>query len=157
VDYENLVSDFAQRTKANLELVDREARRGATGTAFEVTQLVNSMLGLLVFPQQRWFDRIPKTPMSELVDAGWPSITVYGEVPGNDLRGLSRYLRNGITHFNIRFLPDTSGRITGLAIWNAPRNGAERNWEANLSVAALRFIALEFISMLSDRHLPLDS
>lgn len=151
MDYENLVSDFAQRTKANLELVDREARRGKPGTAFEVTQLVNSMLGLLVFPQQRWFDRIPKTPMSELIDAGWPSITVYGEVPGNDLRGLSRYLRNGITHFNIRFLTDDSGQISGLAIWNIPRNGIRRNWEANLSVVSLRFIALEFIRLLSDQ------
>jgi len=148
VNYEELVGDFAQRTKRNLELIEQYPSEDAQGGAFEVTQLVNSMLGLLVFPQQRWFDRIPLTPVPELVSGGWPSITIDGSVPGNNLRGLARYLRNGIAHFNLQFLSDTTGRITGLRIWNV-RVGGRRDWTAQLSVADLRFVAMRFVDMLS--------
>ncbi len=152
MNYEELVSDFAQRTKANLDLVEMHAARGAPHTAFEVTQLVNSMLGLLVFPQQRWFDRIPRTPLNQLIANGWPSITVYGSVPDDDLRGLSRYLRNAISHCNVEFLSDGFGDIGGLRIWNTPPRKVEPDWKAQLSIQALRFIALRFIDMLSDHQ-----
>jgi hypothetical protein len=148
VNYEDLVADFSQRTKRNLELIEQLASEHAVGGAFEVTQLVNSMLGLLVFPQQRWFDRIPLTPVPELVSAGWPTITVDGSVPGNDLRGLARYLRNGIAHFNLEFIADTSGLISGLRIWNV-RSDGRRDWTAQLGVADLRFVAMKFVDMLS--------
>jgi hypothetical protein len=150
LNYGELVSDFAQRTKANLELVEKQAARSPRHDAFEVTQLVNSMLGLLVFPQQRWFDRIPRTPLPHLIAKGWPSITVHGAVPDDDLRGLSRYLRNAIAHCNVEFLPDDSGHIAGLRIWNLPPGKSEPDWKAELSVEALRFIALQFVDMLSD-------
>ncbi len=152
MNYEELVSDFAQRTKANLDLVEKHAASGAPHIAFEVTQLVNSMLGLLVFPQQRWFDRIPRTPLTQLIANGWPSITVYGSVPDDDLRGLSRYLRNAISHCNVEFLSDGFGDIGGLRIWNTPPRKVEPDWKAQLSIQALRFIALQFIDMLSDHQ-----
>ena len=51
--YEDVIADFAKRTEANLQTIRRLAKEGGATPAFEVTQLVNSMLGLLVFPQQR--------------------------------------------------------------------------------------------------------
>ena len=150
MNYEELVSDFATRTKTNLELVERQARR-RPGTAFEVTQLVNSTLGLLVFPRERWLDRIPPTTLADLGAAGWPQITVYGAVPGNNLRGLARYLRNAVAHCNVEFLPDDAGRIMGLRLWNTTRDRA-RDWIAELRVAELRYVATKFIEMLTDMN-----
>jgi hypothetical protein len=57
MDYQKeFIIDFARRTRANLEFIESAKRPDV----FEVTQLFNSMLGLLVFPQQSYIDRIPK-------------------------------------------------------------------------------------------------
>jgi hypothetical protein len=62
--YAEVVRDFARRTKANLAAIERLCANGEE--VYEVTQLVNSMLGLLVLPQQEFVDRIPETPLEQL-------------------------------------------------------------------------------------------
>ena len=57
MQYQDLVRDFARRTRTNLEFIRHARNHGES--VYEVTQLVNSMLGLLVFPQQQYVDRIP--------------------------------------------------------------------------------------------------
>lgn len=59
MDYKNVIEDFADRTRTNLALVERYAANG--GEAYEVTQLINSLLGLLVSPRERLPRRIPRT------------------------------------------------------------------------------------------------
>ena len=59
--YEEVVLDFALRTRKNLEAI--EALQRLDAGVFEVTQQINSMLGLLVFPQQEYVESIPKTPL----------------------------------------------------------------------------------------------
>lgn len=38
------------------------------------------MLGLLVFPQKEWFDKIPEIKISYLVKEGWPGFKPMKEV-----------------------------------------------------------------------------
>ena len=45
------VGDFAKRTLANLNIIEQEIRENKD--AYEVTQLINSLLGLIVFPFER--------------------------------------------------------------------------------------------------------
>lgn len=59
------VFSFANRTKRNLKHIERIAEiEKANGTSvqratvFEVTQLINSMIGLVTFPKEAFFDRI---------------------------------------------------------------------------------------------------
>lgn len=54
--------DFAQRTKENLKFIKEEAdRQRASGikeenlTVFEVTQMINSFVGFIMFPKQMFF------------------------------------------------------------------------------------------------------
>ena len=97
---EDVIRDFAERTRLNLRAIERLETDGHD--VYEVTQLVNSTLGLLVFPQQEFVDRIPETPLTELVRDGWPVPTVRrGADRVNNLNQLIRYLRNAIAHFNI--------------------------------------------------------
>jgi hypothetical protein len=111
------------------------------------------MLGLLVFPQQEFVDRIPATPLEQLRHSGWPVPEVRGRFRQvSDLRQLIRYLRNAIAHFNVRFLGDGLGQIRGLHVWNERQNG-ERNWEAELSVDDIRGIAERFIELLETEEL----
>jgi hypothetical protein len=145
MDYETpLVRSFAART---LEYIEKQQNLGED--VYEVTQLINSLLGLLIFPQQRFIEAIPKTPLLELEAQGWPSIQIIqGQSECKTLYDLVRYLRNGVAHFNIRFAANQDGQIQGLQIWNY-RHG-QRNWEAQLSISQLRMIADVFIDTIQD-------
>ena len=163
MNYQNLIRDFAIRTKQNLKVID-EISMTSGSEVFEVTQLINSMLGLLVFPQQTYVNRIPRISLSQLVDLGWPIPRVCGDFKQvKDLNELIRYLRNAVSHFNIRFVEDDRGDISLLRVWNMRPVKDElgkvvrdvsgdvieiKNWEAELGVHELRGIANKFIDLL---------
>jgi hypothetical protein len=147
--YEDVIRDFARRTKANLAAIDRLRADGHE--VYEVTQLINSMLGLLVFPQQKFYDQIPETPLEQLRLEGWPVPEVRGRFEQvTDLRQLLRYLRNAIAHFNVKFLGDGDGQgpIRVLRVWNVDPRKNVTTWEAELSTDDLRGIAERFIKLL---------
>ena len=145
MDYHDVVRDFAERTKKNLHTIERLRAEGEE--VYESTQLINSMLGLLVFPREEFIHRIPETPFAELVRNGWPAPKVRdGFRQATDLRQLVRYMRNAIAHFNMVFLADEERKITGVRLWNT-RQG-QRDWEAELTLEDLREIADRFIQLL---------
>lgn len=160
--YEEVVRDFARRTRRNLEAI--EVLRHQDAGVFEVTQLINSMLGLLIFPQQEYVDSIPRIPLEELQRDGWPIPQLTGKFRQvEDLNELIRYLRNAVAHFNVAFVGDGENSIKVLRIWNMRpvrnergqivrgEDGAvveEKNWEAELTVHQLRGIATRFVDLL---------
>jgi hypothetical protein len=148
MNYESVVRDFAERTRKNLRTIEDLQAKG--GEAYEVTQLVNSMLGLLVFPRERFIARIPQTSLSDLEADGWPVPKVVGDFSqAGDLRELIRYLRNAIAHFNIEFVGE---EIQSVRVWNTSRNGGT-TWKAEIGLKELRAIAERFTDLLlaSDR------
>lgn len=150
--YEDVIADFARRTEANLQTIRLLARAGGATPAFEVTQLVNSMLGLLVFPQQRYLDRIPDTPIADLASNGWPIPKVMGDYPQvPNLRQLVRMLRNAITHCNLKFEPGVGNEIEALTVWNTDPRTKKVTWKARLTVADLEAITTRFIALLLDK------
>ena len=52
--YQDVIRDFAERTRANLRAIERLGTEGVE--AYETTQLLNSMLGLLVFPREEFIE-----------------------------------------------------------------------------------------------------
>lgn len=147
MEYQHLIEDFARRTRDNLQRLN--ALKASGIEVYEVTALVNSMLGLLVFPQQRYVDSIPETPIDELANQGWPIPTVVGEFPQvSNLRQLVRHLRNAISHFNVEFFTDGSGQIAGLIVWNVDPRSTRTTWKARLSVSDLDAIAHRFIALI---------
>lgn len=152
MEYKNVVRDFAERTRKNLDMLRRLQNENPDLEIYEVTQLVNSLLGLLVFPQQSYFNSIPETPLEELVDQGWPVPEVIGPYPqAKDLKELVRYLRNGIAHFNIKFQVDGSGEISGLELWNRPPRG-KINWRARYSLDEVELITEKFLDLLLEEQ-----
>ncbi|MCL5952080.1 MAG: HEPN family nuclease [Chloroflexi bacterium] len=148
--YGDVVRDFASRTRKNLRFIENSLGEPEV-EVFEVTQLVNSMLGLLVFPQQEYVDRIPATPLAELEQRGWPHIrTARGFPTCETLDQLVRYLRNSIAHFNVRFIYNESGDISGVTLWNVDtrKRAKPRTWQADLQIDDLRKIVDRFLDML---------
>lgn len=151
MDYQkDFIVDFAKRTRTNLEFIEQAKNT----EVFEVTQLFNSMLGLLVFPRQSYFDRIPETPLRDLVTNGWPVIKIIrGQTQCETLNQLIRMLRNGISHCNVEFIADEARQLTGLRIWNHERGDRRhgKNWEAELSIQELRSVAFKFIELIESQ------
>ena len=147
MDYTNLVEDFARRTRENLQVLHAAQARGER--AYEVTALVNSMLGLLVFPQQKYVNSIPETSLGDLSMQGWPIPEVLGDFPQvPNLRQLIRHLRNAVSHFNIKFYTDAKDQIAGLTVWNTDPRTRKITWMARLSVSELDTIAQKFIALI---------
>src|SRR5262249_2901464 len=97
MNYETLVADFADRTIANLDFIRKAKAAGED--VYEVTQLWNSLLGLIVALPARQRDRLPLTPLDVLYSAGWPNITTSGKLRHDNLLGLITYMRNAVAHF----------------------------------------------------------
>ena len=149
--YEEVIRDFAERTRANLRAIERLQSEG--GRVYEITQLVNSTLGLLVFPQQKYVNQIPHLPLEQLEQHGWPIPKIRGDFRQvSDLNQLVRYLRNAIAHFNIQFIGDGQNQICLLRVWNTDPRSRRKTWEAELSVDDLRKISNRFIDLLLNEH-----
>lgn len=148
--YKDVVADFAERTRKNLEVIKDIQKKQKDSQVFEVTQLINSMLGLLVFPKEAYFNKIPAISLSQIAKQGWPIPNVRaGYLPPKTLRDMIRLLRNAIAHFNLEFTIDKNDQISGLVVWNEYEG--TKTWEAELSIADLEGITLRFIDLLKKR------
>jgi len=145
MEYKNLVTDFIERTQQNLKVIE-EINKKDLLPVYEVTQLINSLLGLLVFPCESYYDQIPEIPLAQLVQKGWIIPRVSGKFQQvENLRELMRYLRNSIAHTNIRFLSD-GHELTGITLWNC-RN-REKNWQVNKTLPELKSLTSQFVDLL---------
>lgn len=146
MEYKDLIADFAQRTLRNLDHVQEQGRTG-NEDVYPVTQLWNSLLGLIVLPHEAHLGQIPKTPMPELWASGWPRFAVEGREP-ETLHHLLRNFRNAVAHFNVDFRADPQGEITSVTVWTKAtgREGegvikGSRLWQCRLSVEELEALA----------------
>ncbi len=147
MEYHALIEDFARRTRCNLLALRRLQDSGVE--VFEVTALVNSMLGLLIFPQQGYIDGLPEVPLEELALEGWPIPEVLDGYPqAPNLKQLIRHLRNAVSHFHIKFNADNSGQIASLTVWDTNPRHNNITWKARLAVGQLEAIAMQFVALL---------
>jgi len=147
MDYQHVIWDFAQRTRQNLDYIEKAQNDGHD--VFEITQLVISVLGLLLFPKERYFNSIPRKSLDMLKEDGWPDIKVVGDFESHkNLRELIRYLRNAIAHFNIEFISDPTYQLHGLRVWNCYKKGSPKTWEAEISFDELRTIVDKFTDLI---------
>lgn len=145
----NTVHDFMRRTEANLKLIEEGASREQS-RHFEVTQLINSAIGLLMFPSEELLDRLPRRKMSEFSDTSLPKV-LYGRYKGEDdpdLQTLVRYLRNSIAHYNVQFV-NHNNIIQGLYVWNRPHH-EKPDWIAYVSIDTLRSLFKRLCSVFKD-------
>lgn len=133
--------EFAQRTLKNLVHIKR---------AFEshedvhlVTQLANSLLGLVVFPWEK--DAIAPVATSELVDlarAGWPAWNIYQDDDTKEkttnLGRLAYHLRNAVAHRRVSFSSDQPAlRDVVLHVHDRKNAKAPIYWRASINAEHL--------------------
>ncbi len=130
VVYADLLRDFASRTMTNLKFIEEAAHQGGL---FEVTQLVNSFLGLFVFAQQS--GQMPKR-----LYLGGTSLS------GGDYG----HFRNAISHFHIKQITQ-GGEICGLVLWDQWPDENHRNWQRKFTIDELRTIVDQMYAHLMDQ------
>lgn len=132
---------FMARTRKNLENYKGE---------YEATHPINSLLGLLVIPKEKIFDRIPATPPDQLDTTQWGSVSDWmtqsnkcdlGHVHTLTLRQFVRKLRNAVAHFHIKPYPET-GVVEGFHF-------EDGSFKANIPVHDLKVFVMQLSSELA--------
>lgn len=93
------IKDLVIRTKSNYE-------RLKSGP-YEVTQLLNSAVGLLIIPQQKLFNQIADEMVSEeLLNKMLASVTNNSYKKPLCLTEITRHLRNSIAHAHVKYIAE---------------------------------------------------
>lgn len=143
----NTIEGFALRVRKNLDfmIVAREDDEDI----HIVTQLVCSLLGLIVFPCEHFrrtgFLDFKTMLFEDLVDDGWPKWAFHiGQSESLD-RHLS-HLRNALSHRRVHFSSDDRS-LAGVEVtfWDRAKPEGPDNWSASIDGAGL----LDFVERLS--------
>jgi len=96
---------FAERTRKNLEYIERAEKQGAD--VHVITQLANSLLGLVAFP---WMESFQKSlEESKLGPLDWSQWDIWKDDEGDcvTLDKLVWHLRNAAAHRHIEFTSES--------------------------------------------------
>lgn len=141
----NKAMGIEKRTMINLEFV-REAFDNspdkANAPVHIVTQIVNSLLGLLILPYERGYALLEDdTELKELYAQGWPrwDITKFPPMEPQTLGKLAWHLRNAASHGRYHFSSDSRDpRQVTITVKDKPM-GKNRpiNWRASIRAEKL--------------------
>ena len=138
MQYTDFDNDFIQRTLDIL--LDYKA-------PWEVTLLINCLVGLLILPKERLFDKIPDVNIQELTD-DWgikpEHITnIHCRSCGHKLRNVIRQIRNSVAHMRVRAF--SNGK--DIEIFEFKDTG----FSARIPVEALKIFAIKLATTVSER------
>lgn len=182
------VNEFAYRTKLNYyyqkkrfakseeERIDAEAeienvlremnRKGfAVEEYYEVTDLINSLVGLLVFPEQATYRYISsrENDMRQLFPHLWKCMqsadyrNTYEDEDGdkNSPQNIIRHLRNSLSHNKVMIVPKSATignkqQITAITFKDEKRkpNGQRQEFALTISVKDLEKVVMEICDYL---------
>ncbi|MBB3020418.1 hypothetical protein FHR70_003499 [Microvirga lupini] len=170
-----LLQALAERILANLDLIQSLAPKPGdpdqNRAPYSDTQLLISLLGVLVFPHERAPDALGELlkgykPLPDAVRIVYPSPTELKngvEITGADgerervdpgsLKNLPRLLRNSIAHFNILPL-ERDGLFSGVRVWNKDDDG-NITLVADLDFEEVRSLARHILKALAQPKRPL--
>ena len=138
---EEFEKEFIRRTKVNLKFIQvAHANDTNDEDVYEVTQFINSMLGLLVFPKEAFYKLIDnKKTLDTYRQDGWeiPVPTIGNKAKWNNLQQYVNHMRNGITHNNIDFSSNDNKEVSGMTIFDQYTKKSPKNWEVAFTIEQL--------------------
>ena len=132
MQYEKFKRDFIIRTKENLVKITEQ-------NGYEVTHLINSSIGLLIVPEQKFYNEINDTFVSDATLNEIKSCVTIGN--NISLKDLVRHLRNSISHSRIKFENDNE-RISKIIFEDGKNNTT--TFLAKIGVELYEKFVLEF-------------
>lgn len=144
---------FARRTKSNLDFI-QQASGDPKLQVYEVTQLVNSLLGLLLFPRTYTLGYFRSYKLNQLDPHCWPDLTnqsnARDKLPIITLEQVLREMRNAVAHNDLSFIPDRNNDIQRIVFQNENSKGFDnpyREWSLQLTLPELRLLLNSLLSL----------
>jgi len=133
VEFDDINVDFVRRTLLIIDQYEQYIPQNIPRKEqFEITLLINCLLGLLILPKARHSERIP----SESIESWGMNkefIRNWGNERNKNLKGLIHQLRNSVAHFDIT-ANSFAGEISEIVFRDTHFNN---NFEAVIPVKKL--------------------
>ncbi len=140
MEYKKLLKDFIERT--------RENHYSYTGN-YEVTNLINSSLGLFVFPEQKFFENISDNFISQELLDELKSNTENEYDEEKNLKNICKHIRNGVAHFHLKF-EAKNNEISKIIISDKPPKSEIYKFKISFSTVLLEKFFFEFSQAILD-------
>jgi HEPN pEK499 p136 len=146
---------LTQRAWRNLNLIEREYEERDEGHV--VTQLVQTLLALIVFPKARGFpEHFSLIQMDKLEERGWPRpMQKIGKT--ETIGGLLKHMRNAVCHGLLKFYGDSkegsdSRKLSEITIEFSDRKGdkAPIDWKVTMEGQDLKRFLWHIFDYLND-------
>lgn len=145
-----LEDEFISRTKKNLELVLMHPELEFN----EITQFMNSMVGLLIFPKEVFFNRIRSLSLDKFEENHWPKpeIILWMGVGSDDpsfknqrinLRQIIIAMRNSVSHASFNF-ESTGQEIEKVTFIDKDRKNVTKRTKITFGTVDLKEFILRF-------------
>lgn len=140
--YSDFPIDFLKRTQINLN--------NYTGD-YEVTNLINNCLGLIVIPKELIINRLADYTFSdEDKKFGITKLNIKHETKENyELKNVLRHIRNGLAHGRIE-QESTDNTITGLRIFDCNFKTKDENFSIEFTVQEFKDFAIKISDEFSN-------
>jgi hypothetical protein len=151
----NTVWGFNERAQKNLKFINAAWDKGSTDVHI-VTQLITSLLALIVFPYAEIKERddtvLESYVLDDLTAEGWPKWKFEIGFCDN-LDCLVRHLRNAVSHRRIVFKSDSRDlQSVNIQFRDRLPNSVVDNWGATINAAELQRFVLLFADLLKTKE-----
>ena len=138
---------FARYTRSNLECIESASASG-NRDAHQVTQLMLSLLGLIVFPWARDLPQSFESLPVECVSGGMNWQMKKGK--RGTLKEFGRRLRNAVAHRRVEFSSDSGDFDQVHITFEDKPNNQPIDWIATINAGDLRIFCLDLIQLLEN-------
>lgn len=154
---------FAKRTWKNLEFIENAySNHNSNPDVHVVTQIVNSMLGLIVFPYASQFDSRAELIFKKVgclrldnLDSNLQLWNVQENTYNEKcevLGDLIKHIRNGASHRRVRFSSDSPNpSCVFIEICDQDNSKKQKRWKASIRADHLLSFCLAFIKLLEKK------
>lgn len=148
----NTVWGFRDRVLKNLMFLNSARNTGAD--VHIVTELITSLLGLIVFPfeeiRKSGFTSFDKYKLNYLSEKGWPRWT-FNRGSSDNLSDLVRHLRNALSHRRILFSSDSRNlEDVEIRFGDSRHPNGPEDWSVTINAAELQKFVLLFADLLKE-------
>ncbi|GEM_PF-922985 len=152
---QNGLGDFILRTRRNLEKIERADEPDSD--KYEVTQLINSLLGIVVFSKEDPKIDVPPVGPEQLLADGWPhGLVRSADGREHNLQEIVGFMRHAVAHYRIQLEPEEN-MIAGIRMYNDPPGKDAPRWSVTLKISELRLavdkIAIEMLRLIDPKLL----
>jgi hypothetical protein len=138
-EYRDFPKDFIDRSKANVQNYSGQ---------YEVTNLINNCLGLVIIPKQKMGKSIPEYEFDDNDKSyGITRRNITHSDDGYSLSQVVRHIRNGLSHGRIEQRVN-GGRISALRIHDKFNDSSPDNFSIELTVEEFKCFAFLLSSKL---------